>query len=374
MKSQSRQLPGLHIYRAVAVILMILAHAARTQSNMSALHANPSLAGPFDWPFVGALIIEPIISALFLFIAGFSLVLSRQQSGENSAQWLQRLGRRMGTLYVISVLFALGDQGVQWPGMLVSSGVLGIIAVGVFTAGCLLVSPRPWLLLGVATIAATTITWTLEHNRLSIIGLNAGAGGMLPLVSLAWLGALSGLVYQRWNVNGLGILFGMSLPVGLLALMAAAPWTTHPANEILLYPGDRLQSVIFSLQNLVGLYDGEVQHATVQYWNHGWIFSLRTLPILLLGLLVFLVAVTTARHPVLAFLVWMGKQALNLYILHLVLLAMLVVTGMHPVAGWQTLLMVIVIVALAPLLLRHMSFVPLRIGRTNTDTHSTQTG
>src|SRR5690606_10414709 len=98
MKSQSRQLPGLHIYRAVAVILMILAHAARTQANMSALHANPALAGPFDWPFVGALIIEPIISALFLFIAGFSLVLSRQQSRENSTEWLKRLGRRMGTL------------------------------------------------------------------------------------------------------------------------------------------------------------------------------------------------------------------------------------------------------------------------------------
>ena len=144
MPLPSRQLPGLHVYRALAVVLMILAHAARTQTGMSALHANPSLAGPFDWPFVGALIIEPIISAMFLFIAGFSLVLSRQGSRETSGEWLKRLGRRMGTLYGISVLFALGDQGVQWPGILVSSGVLAIIAVGVFSAGLLLVSPRPW--------------------------------------------------------------------------------------------------------------------------------------------------------------------------------------------------------------------------------------
>lgn len=363
MKSQTQQLPGLHVYRALAVILMILAHAARTQTNMSSLHSNPTTAGPFDWPFVAALIIEPIISALFLFIAGFSLVLSRQHSREAPSQWLQRLGRRMGTLYGISVLFALADQGVQWPGVLVSSGVLGIIAVGVFSAGAMLVSLRPWQLLAAATVLGTGVTWLLDEGRLSVIGLNAGAGGMLPLVTLAWLGALTGLVYQRWQMNGLGVLCGVTLPLAVLALLADPPWVTHPTSDILLYPGDRLQSVLFSLQDVLGLYDGTARQALVKYWNHGWIFSLRVLPVLVLGLMLFLTVIPVARHPVLAFLEWMGKQALNLYILHLVLLALLVVAGVNPVYGWQTLLMVLTIVALAPFLLRWVSFVPLRIGR-----------
>lgn len=363
MKSQSRQLPGLHIYRALAVILMMLAHSARTQSNIADLRADPAQAGLFDWLFVGTLQIEPIISALFLFIAGFSLVLSLQQSRESAAVWLTRLGRRMATLYGISVLFALAEQGVQWPATLVSSGVLGIIAVGVFAAGCLLVSARPWLGLLLATLAVTAITWFLEQERLHIIGLNAGAGGMLPLVSLAWVGALCGLVYQRWQLNGLALLFAFSLPVALLALLAAAPWIIEPANTIRVYPGsDPLQTLGHSLLDLVGAYDGPVRAVQVHYWNHGWIFALRALPVLLLGLLVFLGSVTQVRHPVGTFLQWMGRQALNLYILHLVVLGILVVAGVHPASGWQTLLLVAGMIALAPLLLRYLSFVPLRIG------------
>lgn len=367
MKSQTQQLPGLHVYRALAVILMILAHAARTQTNMSSLHSNPASAGPFDWPFVAALIIEPIISALFLFIAGFSLVLSRRHAHETSLHWLQRVGRRMGTLYGISVLFALADQGVQWPGVLVSSGVLGIIAVGVFSAGAMLVSPRPWHLLTMATVLGTAATWWLDDSRLSVTGLNAGAGGMLPLVTLAWLGTLAGLIHQRWQMNGLGIALGVTLPLALLALLADAPWVTYPSSEILMYPGDRLQSVLFSLQDLLGLYDGTARQVLVKYWNHGWIFALRVLPVLLLGLMLSLSLIPVARNPVLVFLEWMGQQALNLYILHLVLLALLVVAGVNPVYGWQTLLVVMIIIALAPYMLQWVSFVPLRIGRPLSD-------
>ena len=125
MKSKTPQLPGLNVYRALAIILMILAHAAREQSNMNALHARPSLAGIFDWPFVGSLIIEPIISAMFLFIAGFSLVLSRANSRESDRAWISRLGRRMVVLYGISVLFGLAEDGVQGPALRMQQGQPG---------------------------------------------------------------------------------------------------------------------------------------------------------------------------------------------------------------------------------------------------------
>ncbi|MDV7394558.1 hypothetical protein RZS08_24460, partial [Arthrospira platensis SPKY1] len=69
MSAKNTQLPGLNVYRALAVILMILAHAARVQTDMGTLRANPAGAGLFDWPLLGTLIIEPIISAMFLFIA-----------------------------------------------------------------------------------------------------------------------------------------------------------------------------------------------------------------------------------------------------------------------------------------------------------------
>ena len=358
MPSKKQQLPGLNVYRALAVVLMILAHAARVQDNMALLHAHPAQAALLDWPFVGSLIIEPIISAMFLFIAGFSLVLSLEKSGEARVDWLTRLGRRMGTLYLISVVFALADQGFQWPGVLVSSGVLGIIAVGVFSAGLMLVVARPRALLLAATLAGIGITYVLDSGRISIIGLNAGAGGMLPLCVLAYLGALTGLIYQRWQLNGLGALLLGSMVAGLLAMLAHSPWITQPANTITVYPGDRVSAVLASLQDLLGLYDGPRHHQLVRYWNHGWIFPLRALPILVAGLLLFLTAIRQIRNPVLVFLDWMGRQALNLYILHLVLLAGVEVSGMTPQVGWQTLLLVAAIVAMSPFLLRHISFVP----------------
>lgn len=366
MSAKNTQLPGLNVYRALAVILMILAHAARMQTDMGALRANPAGAGLFDWPLLGTLIIEPIISAMFLFMAGFSLVLSLRSSRESASAWLGRLGRRMGTLYLISVVFALADQGVQWPGVIVSSGVLGIIAVGIFTTGLMLVAPRSIALLAGSTLVIIGITYTLDSARASVIGLNAGAGGMVPLVVLAYLGALTGMIYQRAGLNGLGMVLAATLLTGALALASSAPWITQPPTTIHQYPGDRVQAVWHSLLDVVGLYDGPVYTGMVRYWNHSWIFPLRALPILVAGLILFLGLIRHTRQRALQFLDWMGRQALNLYILHLVLLAGVEVSGIKPVTGWQTLLMVALMLALAPWLLRWISFVPFRIyGRRN---------
>ena len=356
------QLPGLNIYRAVAVILMILAHAARTQTNMGLLEARHQLAHWYDWPFVGSLVIEPIISAMFLFIAGFSLVLSRRNSRESQRDWLVRLGRRMLTLFVISVIFFVADQGFQWPDILVSSGVLEIIAVAVFSSALCLLSPYPWQLLAGLTAAGIGITWVLDTHHLSITGLNAGAGGMMPLLVMTYLGTLTGLAYRQWPNNGLFVLFGISLVVGLIALVAPAPWITYPESRIVHYPGDPVQSTLHSLEALVGLYHGHPYVERIRYWNHGWIFAFRAMPILVLGLIGFIGAFQQLRGPVSRFLDWMGRHALNLYIYHLVMLAVVEVGPWHPRTGWQTLLVVAAIVASSPLVFRYLSFVPLRLG------------
>ena len=65
----------------------LLLFTARSVFSLSS--AIPSYTGNlrplFDWPLVGTLIIEPIISAMFLFIAGFSLVLSLRSSRESAS-------------------------------------------------------------------------------------------------------------------------------------------------------------------------------------------------------------------------------------------------------------------------------------------------
>lgn len=367
-----RYFPGLNIYRALAVLMMMIAHAARVQTDMPRLVASPSAAGLFDWPFIAMLKIEPIISALFLFIAGFSVVLSKSGNRQSSGLWLARQGRRMLVVYAISVLFYVADQGAQWPDMLVSSGVLAIIAVGIFSSSLALSTAKPWITLITMTLGVLALTAIIEQKRLTIIGVNAGAGGLFPLISLAYLGSLAGLVWLRWQNRGLLLLLSFSTPIALFALLANQPWTTHPASSVIHYPGSQIQSVLFSLQDWLGLYDGNKRVSSVRYWNQSAIFALRVLPLLLLGLILSLqwpkpaansTKMSTTGFFTQGFFNWMGVQALNLYILHLVLLAIVEVSGWRPYQGWQTICILGVIVALSAWMLRYFSFVPLRFGK-----------
>jgi hypothetical protein len=356
-------LTGLNLYRALAIVLMIIAHSSRLQTNLTEITMMPAKAGIFDHVILWVLKFEPIISAMFLFIAGFSLVLSHTQSAEPPKQWLLRQIKRAGQLYLIAVVFYLGDLGIQMPDTLVSPGILSVIAVALLGAALCLVLPYRWQALAGISVVGLVMTAVLEQTRTSIPGLNAGAGGMFPLVVIAWLGALTGLIRQRWPQQGLQLLTGGSLLVALLALSTPYPWVTHPTTTLHFYPGDHVQAVLFSLQDMVGAYNGQAQVRNTAYWNHSSIFALRALPLLVLMLLIFLKVFKSARHPVTGFCNWMGSQALNLYILHLLLLAPLELSGLKPSSGWQTLAITAAIIALSPWILRYLSFIPWRLGR-----------
>jgi len=71
---------GLNIFRAVAVIMMVIAHSIRIQSNYSTIIKHPEAATTLDQCLLFFIQIEPIISAQFLFISGFSLTLSLAKS------------------------------------------------------------------------------------------------------------------------------------------------------------------------------------------------------------------------------------------------------------------------------------------------------
>lgn len=367
MENKSEYYPGLNIYRALAMLLMMMAHSARIQTDMGALYNQPSLAHFWDWPLLSTLLIEPIISAMFLFIAGFSLVLSQQKQKKNNSTWLWRLGNRMLTLYAISVIFYVADRGFQLPDLLISSGVLGVIALGLFTAGAALCTKRATPTLLAMAFATLGLALILEQSKSNVVGLNAGAGGMIPLISLAYLGSLCGLVWLRWRNNGLLIVLAVASILSIFALQEPAPWISYPTSKIAIYEGDRVTAVFNSILDLFGLYHGVKQEAEVRYWNHSWIFVVRCLPLLVLGMLISLNSLKTIKQPILIFANWMGTQALNFYVLHLLLLAAVEVLGAHTHHGWQTLFLVCAVLATSAWLLRYISIVPLGwVGNTKT--------
>lgn len=355
-------LTGLNLYRALAIVLMVIAHTARLQLNLAEISTVPGYAGIFDQLVLGILKIEPAISAMFLFIAGFSQVLSLQANRGPSRGWLLRQWRRCLQLYAIGIAFYLGDEGVQWPDLLVSPGILSVIAIALAIGAACLASPKSLWALAVCVLAGLLTTVGIEQSHANIPGLNAGAGGLLPLITVAWLGAITGIIRLRWPQLGMQVLVGASLLISLFSLSNNAAWVTHPLSSIRLYPGDRVMSVIYSLQDMIGLYNGNVQVRTTAYWNHAAIFVPRALPFLILGLMLFLSVFKVAKHPLTVFFNRLGSQALNVYILHLLLLAPLELLSLKPATGWQTMLLVAAIVAVAPWMLRYFSFVPFRIG------------
>ncbi|CBL44585.1 hypothetical protein HDN1F_10020 [gamma proteobacterium HdN1] len=397
---------GLNLYRAFAIVLMVVAHASRLQTNLRDIRQNSELAGFCDQLVLFVLRFEPAISAMFLFIAGFSLVLSNTARSGTQGAWLHHQGIRALQLYGIAILFFIGDEGMQWPDVLVSPGILSVIAVALLVGAICMIQKHAMLALGSCTVLGVLLTLTLERMQSPIPGLYAGAGGMFPLVTLTWLGAMVGLARQRWPQHGLQVCLAISLVVGGLALVNLSPWTTHPLSTVRIYPGERATAVLYSLQDAFGLYNGQAQLRSIAYWNHAAIFVPRSLPFLILALAVFLYlfrdtpitgaeqslrqksapnfkqrkkqplkskktslqestqqtfAKTKCLVPAISLFNRLGSQALNVYILHLTLLAPFALFGMNPTTGWQTLALTVFIIGFSLWLLRFVSIVPPKI-------------
>jgi hypothetical protein len=354
---------GIDLFRALAVIFMIFAHTARLRPGLASPHGDWLAAPVSDWLFLAALRYEPLCSAMFLFVAGVSVVLSRAHDLGASGPWLIRTLRRLGVLYLIAVVLSLGDPGFQWPDTIVSPGILSIIAVAVAASALALVSAAPACMLAGLVLAGTLLTAWLESAGKGIPGINAGAGGMFPLVTVAWAGSLCALVHQRFGSSGLQRLLVGALLIGLGALALHQPWITYPATERTVYPGTPLESALAALADAAGLYNGESSVRAVGYWNHSAVFLARTLPLLLGSLMLAIYLWPSAHGRVSRFLTWMGREALNLYVLHLQILAVYQVSGLLPPNGAWGLALVVGIVLLATQVLKVMSLVPFRMGR-----------
>ncbi|MDX1694441.1 MAG: heparan-alpha-glucosaminide N-acetyltransferase domain-containing protein [Ketobacteraceae bacterium] len=338
-----QKLTGLNIYRAVAIFMMMAAHSIRIQENYPTLATHPESATLFDRFLLLFITIEPIISAMFLFIAGFSLTLSfSKMIRKNPARklpWLQRILGRAAALYGVAVIFFVAEYGFQWPDFLVSAGVLGTIALSIAISAGLLVwgGHAVWLI--VATLLCLAVTYGLEANNLTVTGLNAGAGGHLPLVVMGFLGTLYGLAYRRFGDNGLfgGLL--LSAVIALLAFVADYPNTfiyrSHFAWYASSLPAQWLESALnlFSRGN-----DSALVKAA--FWNHSSIYPLRFTFVIVLFMVPAIKLFRRTQHRVIRFLDALGSYGLTIYVFHLVILAGLEVSGIKPQTGWQTLVLI----------------------------------
>lgn len=322
--------------------MMMAAHSIRIQNNFPQLAAKQTAATPFDHFLLWFIDIEPIISAMFLFIAGFSLTLSfaKLKQPQSYRPWLVKITQRAATLYLIAMLFFLAEYGLQWPDFLISAGVLGTIALSIALSAALLCYGRGAKGLVMATVVVLGTTYVLETQRWQITGLNAGAGGHFPLIVMGFLGTLYGMAYQRFGDNGLfgGIL--LAAIVGLLFMVVDYPNTFVYKSHFSWYTDDPTRQLWQSLVHLFQQTPPD-SYRVSGFWNHASVFPLRYSIVIMVVLVLFIKLINRSRHPAIRFLDALGSYGLTIYVYHLIVLAGVEVSGFKPQTGWQTLLVIL---------------------------------
>jgi len=355
--NSTEQLVGLNIFRAFAVFLMIIAHSSRVQVNLASFLNGSQSPSFLESLLLFNLEIEPIISAMFLFIAGFSLTLSLQKKFALDSQWralwIKAISIKAAILYFISILFFIGEKGIQFPEIVVSSGILSIIALGIVTTALSLITSKPAITLGANIFLTLGLTYGLEANHITIAGLNAGPGGAFPLISFCFFGAFIGLIANRHKKHGLFLAVLVTFLIGVLLSAIDYPWTFYYKSQFSYFSRDIVLNSVYSIADLLGLKsfiatsfglpEARSFLATASYWNHSSIFPLRTLGILTLMLTGFIFLFRTANSPLTKFGNYLGQHALTLYVYHLLFLSLIEISQIKPTEGWQTWLLILII-------------------------------
>jgi len=307
---RTRSEPGLDAYRGLVVVMMVVVHARRLQETQTAGWVNDSLR-LFMW-------LEPYIAASFLFIAGYSLVLSHAHARRG---WLLKLIRRAAGLYLLSVALFVPQFGLEWPDLVFSSGILSAIAISIALVGtALTLSFADAALLGLCAVVLG-VTFVLDRGDSAISGVNAGPGGAFPLVAFTAAGALLARARARFGGRALTTSLLVLVPVTLGVALSREPWLTERASYYASHAGQLA---------LVDLGSNGPKTA-MRFWNHSALGALG----LLLPLVASLAAslwggVVVARIAALNPLVVLGRHALAAYVAHLGLLGVADLVGLDP--------------------------------------------
>ncbi|MEO6097160.1 MAG: acyltransferase family protein [Fibrobacteria bacterium] len=317
---------ALDALRMIAVLFMVMSHTTRliTWDERRA------------WS-VFSLLIEPMTASLFLVLVGASLTHSwlsartRALGGaltevEIKVAWFKRQALRALPLWAVSCVFYALEDGPHLPDMLTMSGILATIAYTIL-AGMLLVSARrpvP-LLIAMAVMLSGLHTW-LDLRGLRVFALNAGNSPLLPLFLFACLGALGAYVLESGGRRTRALLAAAALltVAGLIHRYGFAALFSKPLGRY------------ETIRTLVTHPAGRMVERNIPYYN------LRPILVpMIVSLTIMLYGGLALLRPVLDRIArWalpLGRRSLDVYILHLALLAVLVETGgKRPLkAAWQ---------------------------------------
>jgi uncharacterized membrane protein len=303
----------LDALRLIAVLLMIASHTTR-------LIAWDERRG---WSFF-SLLIEPLTASLFLILVGASLVHSaRAYRARSDAKgeagwggWYRKQAIRAAALWAVSCLFYTLEDGFHLPDAVTMSGILATIAYTGLMGMFLVTARRRVPILLAVTAALIGLQIGLDAHGRTLFALNGGNSPLLPLFPFACLGALGALALEGGGRAARAAL----VTVALLTL----GWLLHLHRfaDIFSTPLGRYETA----RTLV-TYNGRIRvERLIPYYN------LRPILIPMIASLVALAyAVLAVFRPVLdkagRFLLPMGRRSLDVYILHLSLLAILVVSG-----------------------------------------------
>jgi uncharacterized membrane protein len=310
--SRSREI-GLDSARTLAIAGMIAAHTSR----MIVLEVRPAWC---DW----ILLLEPVIPSLFLLLVGISLTLSQEKfrarlpegaPDGSTGSWFLRQARRAAVLWLISMAFYLLEMGPRFPDFFTLSGILATISYAIVITAALLALPRSAWMLALALAGGAAIFLAVDGT--SVFPLNSGDAPLLPLFLFTFAGALWSKARTRFP-----------RPVFWCGLAAAgvAAWLIHRFGLHALFtkPFGRSDATRLVAAPLF-LKGGE---RTIGYYNLGpWLalccLALHLAGLSILGLLNRLGPAGVRRlRPLFTF----GRHSLEVYVLHLALLAVLVVS------------------------------------------------
>ncbi len=312
--------------RGALVVAMFCVHAYRMQA---AALPRGALEQALEAAFRGLMRWEPGIAAGFLFVSGWSAALRPARS-------LGALARRFAELYLLAIVLFLGQYGPAWRELLLSPGILSVLAWA--TVLLTVAERRRHVALAHALLAslAVALAALLDAQGGSWVGLNAGAGGAVPLLAFASLGALQHHLTRR--ARRLLSLAGLALAALTLALglpLTTTQWSSLPRVDGLVAVTALLHPSRWSALPL----------ERVAFWNHS-LAGVAALagPWLALAWLAERLARPLSARRGLALL---GRHALLAYVAHLGLLGALAALGVSPRSAVATALLVAALVALS---------------------------
>lgn len=240
-------------------------------------------------------------SALFLFLVGFSLVLSFKNHQGKIKRWILRKWRRGLILIIWSFILFFYRYNLDYKESMAASGVLELIGLSLISGSLLfLIKKRRGRLILLASLSYLILLtdWALRLKEVEIVLLNAGVFPILPHLFYVLAGMGAGEVWFLYQekkalADFLKKLFWISL-LGVLIIWAAAGFSL---------------GLIFSLR-----------FVTAGFWQPSIILVLfnTTLILFLLSFLALgekrLVGWKGIRKMSL-----LGQEALNIYILHILL-------------------------------------------------------